>query len=139
MTPIKSFIGEYRFLSNFWPARVVLDGMEFPTVEHAYQAAKVRQSYLRNAIRLTPSPGTVKRLSRGFKLREGWDDMRLEVMRGLIVQKFQHADLKVRLLSTGTRPLIEGNSWGDTFWGVYNGVGENHLGRILMKVRSEIS
>jgi predicted NAD-dependent protein-ADP-ribosyltransferase YbiA (DUF1768 family) len=31
--------------------------------------------------------------------------------------------------------LIEGNWWGDTYWGVCNGVGENHLGKLLMKIR----
>ena len=46
-------------------------------------------------------------------------------------------DLRSLLVATGDRELIEGNTWGDTFWGVdkNTGQGENHLGRILMELR----
>src|SRR4051812_21328901 len=37
---IAEFQGEYRFLSNFWPATVEFEGIRYPTAEHAYQAAK---------------------------------------------------------------------------------------------------
>jgi hypothetical protein len=46
--------------------------------------------------------------------------------------------LKQLLLATGDKELIEGNTWGDTFWGVCNGIGQNHLGKILMAKRTEL-
>jgi predicted NAD-dependent protein-ADP-ribosyltransferase YbiA (DUF1768 family) len=53
---------------------------------------------------------------------------------------YVYKNLGDMLLSTGDELLIEGNTWGDTYWGVdlKTGIGENKLGKILMKVREEI-
>ena len=56
-------------------------------------------------------------------------------MRQLLMTKFAWPGEQDLLLKTGTAELIEGNWWGDTFWGVFNGAGQNHLGRLLMEVR----
>lgn len=52
----------------------------------------------------------------------------------------QHPELVGLLIGTGDKILIEGNHWGDACWGVdtRTGQGENHLGKILMKVRGEL-
>ncbi len=137
--PIDRFRGEYRFLSNFWPAVVTLDGITYPTVEHAYQAAKILDPTSRGLFYSAATPGDAKRLGRQLtRLRGDWHQVRLAVMADLVRQKFTHPDLRDRLLATGNRDLIEGNDWGDTFWGVCRGVGDNQLGRILMKVREEL-
>jgi ribA/ribD-fused uncharacterized protein len=133
---ISSFIGQYRFLSNFWPAVVQLDGMKYPTVEHAYQAAKTLNPTHREMVRTAYSPGAAKRLGRTVSMRPDWDRIKLQTMRNLVEQKFQHSELREKLLATGDEELEEGNSWGDTFWGVSFGHGQNHLGRILMDIRS---
>ena len=135
---IDSFKGENRFLSNFWPAEVELDGMLFPTVEHAYVAAKTLDPEKRAEIRLVNTPGQVKRLGRTLDLRADWDEVKLGIMEGLVRQKFQHPELAALLLATGDQELVEGNTWDDTFWGVCFDVGCNHLGLILMKVRDEL-
>jgi hypothetical protein len=155
---IEQFRGEYRFLSNFFPATVVLDGQTYASVEAAYQASKSANSEYRTAIRaLGEESGAVKRLGRTMTwerrgagaqyleagrttLRPDWNEARLSVMLDLVRQKFtRHADLATRLLATGQEELRETNWWRDSFWGVYNGEGENHLGKILMQVRSEIA
>jgi predicted NAD-dependent protein-ADP-ribosyltransferase YbiA (DUF1768 family) len=59
-------------------------------------------------------------------------------MEDLLRQKFQNPYLKNKLLATGNAEIEETNSWGDVFWGICKGVGENHLGKILMKIRSEL-
>lgn len=138
MNPIARFSGKHRFLSNFWPAEVELDGLYYPTVEHAYQAAKTFDSFWRDIIRCAETPQEAKQTGRLAPLRHGWEEIRLEVMRGLVWQKFAHPDLRAKLLATGTAELIEGNTWGDIYWGVYGGVGENNLGRILMNIRERI-
>jgi predicted NAD-dependent protein-ADP-ribosyltransferase YbiA (DUF1768 family) len=60
-------------------------------------------------------------------------------MLNLLRQKFQNPELREKLLCTGKLELIEGNYWGDTYWGVCRGVGENRLGKLLMLVREEAS
>lgn len=137
---IGSFVGEYRFLSNFWPALVSLDGEVYLSVEGAYQASKTDDRQIREKIRGC-SPALAKRLGRAVK-KHGDESIsiegRLAVMRDLVSQKFATEPLRSKLLETGDAELIEGNRWGDRFWGVYGGTGENHLGKILMRVRGEL-
>jgi ribA/ribD-fused uncharacterized protein len=136
---ITEFDGEYRFLSNFHPAPMEYERISYPTVEHAYQAAKTTDYHERQRIAALPSPGRAKRAGAKLTLRPDWDALRLNVMETLLRQKFTlHADLRALLLATGDAILEEGNTWGDVFWGVCNGVGENHLGKLLMKIRDEL-
>jgi ribA/ribD-fused uncharacterized protein len=135
-TIIDSFSGPWGFLSNFAPCEVLLDGVAYPSVEHAYQAAKTlkleqREKFLLNGV----TPAMAKRMGRGVKLRPDWEEVKVGIMRDLLMQKFRPTILRRKLLSTFQAELIEGNRWGDTFWGVCNGVGENWLGKLLMEVR----
>ena len=136
---IDSFSGPYHFLSNFSAAEVWLDGESYPSTEHAYQAAKTTDRGWRRMVQLAPTPNAAKRIGRKAPMRQGFDDIKVEVMFQLVRQKFrQHADLSEKLLATGDAELIEGNWWGDTFWGVCRGEGENNLGKVLMRVRAEL-
>ena len=135
---IPEFQGEYRFLSKFWPAQVELYGVIYPSVEHAYVAGKTMDLSLRRRIAACTTPGEAKRLGRALTLRADWDEIKLDLMLHLVREKFKHPDLAEKLKNTGNVELIEGNHWNDTFWGVCRGKGQNHLGKILMKVRSEL-
>jgi len=136
---IEKFTGEHQFLSNFWPSEVAYDFMVFPTVEHAFAAAKTNDPDERALIQLAESPGIAKKLGRKVKLREDWESEKVGIMTGLIHQKFQvGSELAGKLMATGQAELIEGNWWGDTFWGVCKGKGENWLGVILMKRREQL-
>lgn len=137
MTDILEFKGQYDFLSNFYPAVVRLDHNEYPTVEHAYQAAKTLDSKERRLIRVAPTPGTAKRLGRKATIRKDWKDIKIDIMDDLCWQKFEDPTLQAKLLAINGQ-IIEGNYWGDTFWGVCKGVGRNELGKILMNIRNEI-
>lgn len=136
--PINQFVGPYRFLSNFFPALVMYEGDIYPSVEHAYQAAKVTNPHVRLMIRSKASATDAKRAGRQAQPREDWDQVKLGIMENLVRTKFAVPGLALKLINTGDRELIEGNTWGDTFWGVCDGVGQNHLGKILMKVRHEL-
>ena len=82
------------------------------------------------------SPAEAKRFGRRVRLRLDWEQVKLDIMRQLVADKFARSDeLRRRLLATGDAELVEGNAWNDTFWGVCRGRGQNHLGRILMEVR----
>jgi ribA/ribD-fused uncharacterized protein len=133
--PIGPFSGTFRFLSNFFPSPVEFEGLTYPTVEHAFQAAKTLNRAERERMRQLASPGEAKRAGRRLTLRPDWEEIKLALMEQLVRQKFADAALRARLLKTWPRPLVEENTWGDQFWGRCRGVGENHLGCILMRIR----
>lgn len=142
---IERFAGDYDFLSNFYPSPIVLPdwhaaaGNTAATVEHAFQAAKTAVPSEARHVLSAPSPFVAKRRGRGVTLREGWDEGRVQIMLGLLRLKFAlHSDLSHRLLSTRYAYLVEGNTWGDYFWGKVDGRGTNMLGRLLMLVRAEL-
>jgi ribA/ribD-fused uncharacterized protein len=138
MKAIDSFSGPYRFLSNFYPSPVKLGGVVYSTIEHAFQAAKTLDNTARLAIRDAATPGIAKRMGRTVALRLDWEKIKVEVMEGLVRQKFRRNPFRRWLLNTGEAELIEGNHWGDRFWGVCLGTGRNELGKVLMRVRSEL-
>lgn len=142
---IESFRGEHSFLSNFHPCTVKYSGKRYPSVEHAYQAAKTLDPDEREKIGQAETPaeakrlGNSERLSRLGKFRTDWETQKLIMMDFLVYQKFMNNyELRERLLNTGNEELIEGNNWGDRFWGKVNGRGKNHLGKILMDVRKDL-
>lgn len=140
MHKIGEFRGEYSWLSNFWPCTVIYGGLNFPSAENAYQAAKEPDPILRQTY-IFLTPGEAKKLGRKAILRPDWDQVKVKIMTEIVREKFtRHLGLKELLLSTGDAELVEGNDWNDKFWGVCNktGVGENNLGKILMKIRSEL-
>jgi ribA/ribD-fused uncharacterized protein len=134
---IDSFRAEFGFLSNFHEASIWVDGERYPSVEHAYQAAKASNDDVRRIIREARSPGEAKKLGRAVSLPADWDAGKVEVMRRLVRLKFENPLLRAMLLATEDVPLVEANSWNDRFWGVCKGTGQNWLGKILMEVRDE--
>jgi ribA/ribD-fused uncharacterized protein len=142
MNTIKEFKGEFSFLSNFFYCFVMYDDIVYKTVEHAYQAAKSFDMNYRDQILLCKTPGDAKRLGKRVKLRSNWNKIRYEIMYELVRKKFVgNKILRPILLNTGDSILQEGNYWGDTYWGIdlRTGIGENNLGKILMKVREELN
>ena len=140
MDIIDTFDGEYRFLSNFYSVIIEMDGKSYPSVEHAYQAAKTTDKDQRTIFASNITAGRAKRMGSKLNLRSDWNDVKINIMKSLIFYKFsKHLNLQKLLLDTGTAHLVEGNGWGDTFWGVCKGKGENHLGKILMDVRFILS
>jgi N-glycosidase YbiA len=136
---IESFTKEYSYLSNFYPSLVMFDGQVYPTVEHAYVAAKTLDLEVRKKIQKITNPSQVKKFGKTIALRDDWEDVKISIMEQLCWQKFSsNSSLAEKLLSTDYAELIEGNTWGDVFWGVCNGKGHNHLGKILMKIREEL-
>lgn len=135
---VREFEGQYRFLSNFWSCYIKVDGDWYPSVENAYQAMKMQHKANRARFQHIKA-SEAKRLGRLLPMRDDWDQVKLDVMYNLVRQKFEDRKLQSNLLATGDAELQEGNWWGDAYWGTVNGVGENHLGKILMRVRSEYS
>jgi ribA/ribD-fused uncharacterized protein len=146
---IREFRGEYFFLSNFYPSPLRLRPPDFrggttttefyPTAEHAFQALKSEDPAVRARIAEAHSPGAAKGMGRRVTLRPDWETIKIVVMKIVVSQKFNdNPYLAEKLLATGTAKLVEGNTWGDKFWGVdlATGEGENWLGELLMEVRT---
>lgn len=146
MTTISEFKGPYAFLSNFYQSPVdmtppfpALVPFRYATAEHAYQAAKAVTREDHDRIAAAATPGDAKKIGRRVKARADWDLHRLAVMTQVIEAKFAYGtELAARLVSTGEAELVEGNYWGDDFWGVYQGRGQNMLGTILMAHRRHL-
>ena len=138
MEKINSFRGSYYFLSNFYEAPVTYEGITFKNNEAAFQAQKVCD--LAERMKFKDLNGAeAKKLGRRVSLRKDWENIKIELMKGIVYAKFeQNEDLKGKLLATGDKYLEEGNTWGDRTWGTVNGSGANLLGKILMEVREEL-
>lgn len=135
---ITKFRGLHGFLSNFHPCDVFFEGRTYPSAENAYQAAKLPDGPGREPF-VSCGAGDAKRLGRRVAIDPTWDARKLDVMERVVWAKFsQNEELAAWLLATGDRPLVEGNHWGDTFWGVCDGKGSNHLGKILERTRAKL-
>ena len=141
---IEKFHGKHAYLSNFHPSPITFKGIVYPTVEHAFQAAKSDDPETRRTIAAKDTPGKAKRAGgRGGIVKDfdfaAWEAKKIGTMEHLCRLKFEDPDFRKFLESTGDQELQEGNNWNDTFWGVSlrTGKGRNILGKILMRIRDE--
>ena len=135
---IDSFKGKYFFLSNFYESPVIYDGITYLNNEAAFQAQKTLNKKQRLKFAML-NPSRAKEMGRSISLRPDWEEIKINVMYEICKAKFtQNENLKRSLLNTGNAELIEGNNWGDKIWGQVNGIGENNLGKILMRIREEL-
>lgn len=133
---INKFRGKYYFLSNFYETPVTWNGLTYLNNEAAFQSAK---TFSDRECFTNLDPSSAKKLGRKVQLRSDWENVKDDVMYEICKAKFsQNTELKKRLLSTGNEHLEEGNTWGDKIWGTVNGIGENRLGKILMRIREEL-
>jgi hypothetical protein len=160
---IDSFTGEYDFLSNFYSHPIFFRGHWYPTTEHAFHSQKndseLYQVKLRTLAEILYfhqcmnharvqfdhikfnelTPGQAKRAGRGVELRKDWEEIKIPLMDEVTDIKFNDPVLGRKLFNTGTAVLIEGNTWGDQFWGTCMGEGRNELGQCLMRKRTKLS
>ncbi len=142
---IDQFRGQFAFLSNFYGCSVShvemtapYEKMVFPSSEHYFMAMKNTDIEYRRKVLNASTPGSAKRMGRGVQLRPDWDTIKVEVMRNALWLKFKDPVLKQKLVDTAPHTLIEGNDWGDKYWGVCNGEGLNMLGQLLMELRDDL-
>jgi N-glycosidase YbiA len=132
---------EFGEFSNFAPYPFMLDGEQWQTCEHYFQAQKFEDKVYKTKIRKSNSPMLVAQMGRDRKqrLRRDWESVKVGVMRAAVLAKFtQHEELCTLLLSTGDSKLVE-HTQNDDYWGDGgDGSGKNMLGRILMQVRESL-
>lgn len=135
--PIVSFTRTW--LSNFWPCAVSLEGEWYASVEHAYQAAKTAPEHRAVFQDSKTTAAQAKDQGKKVPLRSDWSLVQLPVMYQLLRQKYAlGTPLATQLLETVGQDLVEGNSWGDVFWGVCHGKGANWLGVLTMEIRDSL-
>ena len=130
----------YYEFTNFYRRPVHIDGKDWPTTEHYYQAQKFTDSAVKEHIRRMRSPREAFEFSRGhISDRSNWDDVKEDIMRIALFHKFeQHPDLREKLFATGGKRLVE-HSPHDSYWGDGgDGKGKNRLGELLMEVRQNL-
>jgi N-glycosidase YbiA len=136
---ITSFRGDFAFLSNIYPSPISIGELVDPTAEHAFQMLKTDDPEERRCVCAASTPALAKRRGKKVTMRPDWLRYRLKAMEAVLRLKFSRgSELAATLLATGDAELVEGNAWGDQFWGVSRGRGQNHLGRLLMKLRAEL-
>lgn len=139
MSRIPSFRGCLDFLSNMYVTPIFYYGKQYKSTEHAYASMKCLNEIDAEKVRLAQTPQNAKLLARSFLLKPNWNDIKLHVMEDLLRIKFSNERLKEMLLETGDIEIKELCSWNDTYWGIYRGIGDNNLGKLLMKIRKELS
>jgi len=132
----------YGCFSNFSAHGFMLDELYWATSEHYFQAQKFIDTPYLEKVRQTKTPKDAANMgrNRSLPLRADWEQVKDEVMRKAVLQKFRtHVDIREILLATGDKVLVE-NSPIDSYWGCgKDGSGKNKLGQILMEVREILS
>ena len=135
---IDRFRNKYFFLSNFSPCKVIYNGRRYASVEHAFQAAKCVNDEEQELFLFVDTPADAKQWGKQVKLRPDWESVKVSIMKELLRQKFGHPKYNSMLKETIGEEIVEGNTHGDTFWGVCKGKGDNMLGKLIMEIREEM-
>lgn len=135
---ITNFRGKWFFLSNFYEAKVTFEGLMYNNAESAFQAMKCR--YYDDRIKFLSKTGAqAKQLGKRITLRDDWESVKLDYMYKIVKAKFEQNDfIRKQLIDTSDVEIEEHNDWNDNYWGICDGRGENHLGKILMLVRNQL-
>jgi ribA/ribD-fused uncharacterized protein len=132
----------YFCLSNFSAHAIEFQGVRYATAEHAFHAQKFDDAKLREQIKNCGSPLGAWEMGRRLKpqRRSDWDVVKVGILTEILREKVkQHSEVRTELENTGSRQIIEVNP-NDDFWGAgADGSGQNQTGKILMRLRDEIS
>ena len=137
----KQFVGKLAYLSNMYPVRIRINiqsiPYEFSCLESAFQALKSTNPEVHKAME-SLNGYDAKAMSKHITVRSDWNEKKLQFMDKLLFVKFENAVLKEKLINEPVENIVEHNTWGDTFYGKYNGVGLDHLGRLLREHKQRL-
>jgi ribA/ribD-fused uncharacterized protein len=138
------FVTAFSPLDNWSAHAIKIWGKVFPTSEHAYHYSKYESTAPEVAAEIlaAPSPWKEMQIDRqnAKQRRSDWEDVKLDIMTEIVKAKvMQNEDVKERLLKTDNKQIFENSPW-DKFWGLgSDGKGQNHMGKILMEIRQELT
>lgn len=132
---------EFYPLSNFSSFQIEIDGILYPTSEHAYHVFKFSDPKIQEEIRTARSAHDAFAIAQGYReqKRADWNEVRTGIMKRLLLAKIdQHPYAMKKLMDSGTIELVE-NSWRDEVWGWgEERNGKNLLGKMWMEIRKEL-
>ncbi len=118
-----------------------LDGEQWPSVEHYYQAMKFEEGEYRDSIRNATHPADAAKLGKSKKhgRRKDWDKVKVTYMtRATYIKCRTHPEVAAALLASGEKPIVETSQY-DYFWGCGRDMrGNNAFGKMLMAVREKL-
>ena len=136
---INKFDNEYIVLSNYYPQNITYKGITYNCAMNAYYGQLISDNLQKKAIaNATPSRAlsmVINSISKIDYSQEEQDNIMYEILK----VKFSDSKLKNLLLQTNQEPLNNNINWEDTYWGICNDEGDNKLGKLLMKLRDELS
>jgi len=141
---IVNFSAKNKFLSNFFRYPFEYNGLIFKTSEHAYQYEKAVLEDEKYSILQSDTASECKILGHKCMMVDNWNNIKFDTMYRILKAKFSAEKLKIKLLETGDRILVEQNYWHDNIWGncvckkCITKEGSNNLGKILMRIRAEL-
>lgn len=135
---IKGFCGEYSFLSNMYPCKIVYKGISYKCSESAYQSTKCKREEDKKTLSLMNGYGAKKAIKNMQKLEDYIPEEKIKNMKEILLLKFSVPTFRKKLLQSGNKYIEETNYWGDTFWGISENKGDNNLGIILMEIRKNL-
>lgn len=135
------YIKDTDILDNYAATTLLIDGLPYPTLEHAYQSLKCTDPAGKEAIRNAPTPAQAKHLANnvyGQHKDPTWDKVKVERMKFLMTQKFeQHSEVQKTLQQSKPHTIEEASPY-DNFWGTgTEGTGKNMIGKLWMEIRTE--
>ena len=142
LSRIDSFTGYFDFMHNNFQTPVYYDGILYPSVTHAYHAARSSDEVTRRAILNSETFQILGNIAIRIEDPLGWQEKKVKVMEQLIRDKFRRSkELQDKLRMTENRELVmtyQEEKKNNLYWGVVKGKGQNQLGRILMKIRDDL-
>lgn len=135
---VKNLYGEF---SNFALFPLVINGIVWPTSEHYYQAHKYIEPELRERVRAASTPHAAAQIGRDPNIpkREDWNEVKDPVMEVAVRAKFNQYPILQKLLLQTQESQIYEHTKLDCYWGdCGDRTGQNKLGLLLMKLRSEM-
>lgn len=138
---IEEFQGEYRWLSNFVSCSIMLNGIMYRSVEHAYMSAKSDNIDWKEFCQNTEKPGAVKKASYSLAINANWNKYKKHIiMWQCLQQKYRQEPYMSKLIATDDTYIQEGNNHNDDHWGFCfkKKKGLNILGHMIMDIREEL-
>lgn len=136
---VAGFMGDYRWLSNFERCDIHYKGLNYKSVESAWQAQRAEDSKVKYIFTRLESR-EAKHLGSSLISSDEWEKHKYEYLKEILNYKFHLHQFKWKLIDTGEMKLINTNHWGDTVLGIdaSTGKGENLLGKFIMEIRENL-